>query len=274
MTITLRNYQGTLVERTRATGGNIHQSLGGDFSVNPRRDSAGTDQSANMRKHESSALGFFISNMKICSKCGDMKSLTEFRQVRSSHRSDCKACERARYVEYAKQNSESIKTRMNAWRNEHKELLLEKRISRRAETNDASRAAYHADIEKSRARAIVNTRRYREKNRDIERIRNRERMRAAYREKYRSDPDYFHEANARRRAAHKSKMPPWADVFAIRLVYRQARAMRNAGDDCHVDHVVPLHSPLVCGLHVQNNLVIVSAFENRSKGNRHWPDMP
>ena len=67
MTITLRNYQGTLVERTRATGGNIHQSLGGDFSVNPRRDSAGTDQSANMRKHESSALGFFISKMKICS---------------------------------------------------------------------------------------------------------------------------------------------------------------------------------------------------------------
>jgi hypothetical protein len=63
MTITLRNYQGTLVERTRATGGNIHQSLGGDFSVNPRRDSAGTDQSANMRKHESSALGFFVFDM-------------------------------------------------------------------------------------------------------------------------------------------------------------------------------------------------------------------
>lgn len=35
-------------------------SLGGDFSVSPRRDSAGTDQSANMRKRESSALGFFV----------------------------------------------------------------------------------------------------------------------------------------------------------------------------------------------------------------------
>ena len=52
--------------------GSICKSLGGDFSVNPRRDSAGTDQSANMRKRESSALGFFVSQMKICSipNCG------------------------------------------------------------------------------------------------------------------------------------------------------------------------------------------------------------
>lgn len=40
--------------------GSIHMSLGGDFSVSPRRDSAGTDQSANIRKNESLALGFFI----------------------------------------------------------------------------------------------------------------------------------------------------------------------------------------------------------------------
>lgn len=38
----------------------ITTSLGGDFSVSPRRDSAGTDQSANIRKNESLALGFFI----------------------------------------------------------------------------------------------------------------------------------------------------------------------------------------------------------------------
>lgn len=48
--------------QVQAIGGNIHQSLGGDFSVSPRRDSAGTDQSANIRKDESSALGFFIGN--------------------------------------------------------------------------------------------------------------------------------------------------------------------------------------------------------------------
>jgi len=40
----------------------IHTSLGGDFSVSPRRDSAGTDQSANIRKNESLALGFFIGS--------------------------------------------------------------------------------------------------------------------------------------------------------------------------------------------------------------------
>lgn len=41
-------------------GAKIHTSLGGDFSVSPSRDSAGTDQSANIRKNESLALGFFI----------------------------------------------------------------------------------------------------------------------------------------------------------------------------------------------------------------------
>lgn len=55
MTITLRPRQ--------AKACIMHISLGGDISVNPRRDSAGTDQSANMRKRESSALGFFVFTM-------------------------------------------------------------------------------------------------------------------------------------------------------------------------------------------------------------------
>jgi hypothetical protein len=36
----------------------------------------------------------------------------------------------------------------------------------------------------------------------------------------------------------------------------------------HVDHVIPLRHPLVCGLHAHTNLRVVPALVNLKKGNR------
>lgn len=64
-------------------------------------------------------------------------------------------------------------------------------------------------------------------------------------------------------------MPAWANIEAIKAIYRQsAWASKMSGVKHHVDHYYPLKNDLVCGLHVENNLRIISAFDNLSKGNK------
>ena len=77
--------------------------------------------------------------------------------------------------------------------------------------------------------------------------------------------------DARRRAQHKKATPAWykQERDKVRLIYVKAREF-----GFHVDHIVPLQSKKVCGLHTWVNLQLLAPEINRTKGNHYWPDMP
>jgi hypothetical protein len=68
----------------------------------------------------------------------------------------------------------------------------------------------------------------------------------------------------KRRMRAKEKLnaiPKWADIKAISKFYR------DCPDGHHVDHIIPLNNPDICGLHSIENLQYLPAEENLKKGN-------
>jgi len=71
-----------------------------------------------------------------------------------------------------------------------------------------------------------------------------------------------------RRKKRDKSLPPWADKKAIRAVYIKARQLTvETGIKYEVDHIIPSNHELVCGLHVENNLQILTESENIKKSN-------
>lgn len=91
----------------------------------------------------------------------------------------------------------------------------------------------------------------------------------------RNNKGYYAEKCATRRAIKLRAKPSWANDFFIQEAYRLA-ALRTKmlGYPWHVDHIVPLQSKIVCGLHVEHNMRVIPGSENIRKRNYVWPGMP
>ena len=63
--------------------------------------------------------------------------------------------------------------------------------------------------------------------------------------------------------------PKFANKQKIKEIYKRCREITlETGIQHHVDHIIPIKSTIVCGLHTETNLRIVTATENltRKKG--------
>jgi 5-methylcytosine-specific restriction endonuclease McrA len=81
---------------------------------------------------------------------------------------------------------------------------------------------------------------------------------------------YVRKYQAKKRLA----TPAWANDFFIEEIYHLAELRTKLlGIPHEVDHVIPLQSDVVCGLHVENNLQVITRDENIRKSNTTWPGM-
>jgi 5-methylcytosine-specific restriction endonuclease McrA len=78
--------------------------------------------------------------------------------------------------------------------------------------------------------------------------------------------------NKVRRRKHREATPPWMtrkQKSEIRQLYQIAITMtQTTGEQYVVDHIVPLRSHEVCGLHVPWNLRVITQEENLAKSNK------
>lgn len=187
--------------------------------------------------------------MKVCWKCGCEKPFTDFYKDRS--RGDgvacrCKACAKQQAAAWYANNAEKCAEK-------HKATYSPKRQPKTDEQRVAERKASLAAY------------------------------RAANKDRYKKWVADWAKTNRSRRASQvrdyqirkRNAVPIWANKFFIQQAYELA-ALRTEmlGFPWHVDHIVPIKSEIVCGLHTHDNLQVIPAAENISKGNRRWPNMP
>jgi hypothetical protein len=119
-------------------------------------------------------------------------------------------------------------------------------------------------------------RRYYERNRDIVKARANARPaeeKQAWKKIHKQrNPDYYNVLTSLRKRRHRNATPKWLthkQKNEIKQLYQIAVTMtKTTGERYVVDHIVPLISDEVCGLHVPWNLRVITQEENLKKSNK------
>ena len=154
---------------------------------------------------------------------------------------------------------ECVSVRHKQWRQrpEAKEIVASAGAAYQKRNPNYARDRYRKDPQKSIAASLA----YQQAS--PERARER---RAKWK---RVNPHLVAADTAKRRAAKRMATPKWLTVEHLKEIENMyLDAATKPGGPWHVDHIYPLISNVVCGLHVPWNLRVISAKDNWSKNNR------
>lgn len=187
--------------------------------------------------------------VKKCTKCKIEKpATTDFfakaKRCKDGLRYWCKACMK-KYKESVK---DAISAKNKEWYARNRDLVLQKRASLYEEKKEEMLAKASSDRDRFSVRIKKYKLEYARRNKHV-----------------------LNERKRKREASKKLATPSWykTEVKKIIDIYKLA-----SESGMHVDHIVPINSDIVCGLHCLSNLQVLDPSENISKGNRWWPDMP
>lgn len=86
---------------------------------------------------------------------------------------------------------------------------------------------------------------------------------------YINNKEIFYRNRDLRFEREKKATPHWVDKKEIKKIYIEARKLtKETGTSYQVDHIIPLVHKEVCGLHIPQNLRIVTAEENMKKAGK------
>ena len=181
--------------------------------------------------------------MKTCVKCNTEYPLSSFYKSKGGkdgHRTDCKYCCRESDNKYKEINKVRLYKQTKDWKLKNKESIKEYMIEYRITNKDKIQEVNKLWVEENRDRYRV-----------IKNV-----------------------CNAQRRATKKCAFVKWADNNKIKILYKEAQKLTLlTGIQHHVDHIIPLVNDLVCGLHCEDNLRVITALENITKGNKLIEDI-
>ena len=220
-----------------------------------------------------------VEPTKTCKICAEVKPLSlfsKFVKMADGHLNQCKSCINKRNCERNELNREFKRAQAAGYRRKDGRM---------------TKAEFHAKLKENKTPRSEVARKSNEKNKENVRAykkayaeANRERLRAKYvanREKnlerqrkyLAARPGHSAAYVAKRHAAKLQRTPKWLtpfDLLKIKCLY-QVAAMRSreSGQRWQVDHIIPLQGEFVSGLHVPNNLRVITATENTQKSNHY-----
>ena len=178
----------------------------------------------------------------------------------------CKSCMAERGRKYRAENPDKVRATGRKYSAKIPKELKDAWAKAWREKNidyvrDYRRKSHYANHEKN----VAKSREWKDANKD--------RALAKNAEWHKAHPEANRERAHIRRAALVRAVPAWYGREEARQIMRDCDYIsRLTGVKHEVDHIIPIQSKLVCGLHWHGNLRIITKDENRAKKNNFSPD--